>query len=40
MEAIKKLKQDTRNAGRHVFGLHDLYTTDFIKNKENETNVT
>ncbi|XP_060568496.1 uncharacterized protein LOC132727107 [Ruditapes philippinarum] len=40
MTAIKKLKQDIRNAGRHVLGLHDLCSTDFCKNKEKDTDIT
>ncbi len=29
--AIKKLKSDIRNAGRHVLGVHDNCSTDFCK---------
>ena len=27
-QAINKLKKDKQNAGRHVLGLHDLFSTD------------
>jgi hypothetical protein len=35
-EAIKKLRQDIRNAGRHVLGHHDMCSTDFCKHKKDD----
>ena len=38
-DSVKKLKQDIRNAGRHVLGLHDMCSKDFCKHSLLEENV-